>query len=682
MVDLLEHWVEQEADGGRVYYWNTETDETSWNRPVAIASSFSTPSTARPRPRSAKVAGELDGLRSLRRASSIDATIFRGQLTEVMQKGQPPKCNVCRCTINRALACMDAGTGETLCPVHYRERHFRRVLEQRKQDRWQSPAVRKDEEAPTPRAPLADLTDQLPGPSATPMTTARPSGPSASRPPQHASIEEVGATDDEDDRQVLQPPAPPLQLQQPPRQPWVRWAGWLAAQGAARRLLVRAGEWHDTSQTRRALLTLRHHHHQSMAMLMLRANRMRLGRSFGALLAHALWLAFRDAQAHNHHLNGRRRLVMRALRRRAASVRRVATVDRWRIVRRRVAALAVMRWNATLRLLRADAWRRHLVRVRLRTLRARCAAHAQWRSDRMAAAVRHRLWSLTRSLRMWMGTARVAALGRVETSIAARLHHRQRLRGGFATLVRQTAAEKARREASAIACVAREITRDASGAATASTSSADEAGYGGCEGGSGSGGGSGREGSGREGGRGDGGGGDGGEILPPPAVATHARLVATEVRLEAAESRAAEAESRAAEAESRAAEAESRASELEASLVATRALLDEARNSAEVSASSFRRERDTLLSKLGVAMEELVRLKHPAVQLRSVNGPESSAGGAPHHHRSELTQAALSRHSTLQLPQGTPCGPGPSIPRRRRVIRILEENLPRIESLT
>jgi hypothetical protein len=51
-------------------------------------------------------------------------------------------CSVCSRAVPRALACVDTqgGVREILCPVHFRQRHFQRVLEQRKlEKRWSSP---------------------------------------------------------------------------------------------------------------------------------------------------------------------------------------------------------------------------------------------------------------------------------------------------------------------------------------------------------------------------------------------------------------------------------------------------------------------------------------------------------------------------------------------------------------
>jgi len=49
-------------------------------------------------------------------------------------------CAVCARPVERALACVDTSTGELLCPVHFRERHFKKVFAQRRVERWSRPA--------------------------------------------------------------------------------------------------------------------------------------------------------------------------------------------------------------------------------------------------------------------------------------------------------------------------------------------------------------------------------------------------------------------------------------------------------------------------------------------------------------------------------------------------------------
>ena len=48
-------------------------------------------------------------------------------------------CAVCARPVERALACVDTSTGELLCPVHFRERHFKKVFAQRRVERWSRP---------------------------------------------------------------------------------------------------------------------------------------------------------------------------------------------------------------------------------------------------------------------------------------------------------------------------------------------------------------------------------------------------------------------------------------------------------------------------------------------------------------------------------------------------------------
>ena len=45
---LPEGWEAVVDDAGRTYYWNVDTDETSWDRPAVIAASSSVASSTRP----------------------------------------------------------------------------------------------------------------------------------------------------------------------------------------------------------------------------------------------------------------------------------------------------------------------------------------------------------------------------------------------------------------------------------------------------------------------------------------------------------------------------------------------------------------------------------------------------------------------------------------------------------
>ena len=193
-------------------------------------------------------------------------------------------CVVCSRTVPKSLICVDMDTHELLCPgtcdaatresnspppffctaprvacrapdarkiakccgrnaVHYRQRHFQRVLEQRKLDKRWSPAVAR----PTPDAATSPAPKELPPRSptepSTPANHQRITSPTTTGVSfadavagSQADVVTTAAADaddaDDDDAVCGDTTAQPLLLTR--RQPWRRWVARHAARDAAR----------------------------------------------------------------------------------------------------------------------------------------------------------------------------------------------------------------------------------------------------------------------------------------------------------------------------------------------------------------------------------------------------------------------------------------------------------------
>ena len=76
-------------------------------------------------------------------------------------------CAVCSRSVTRALACVDTTSGEVLCPIHFRQRSFKKIFSQRRLERWAllSPNIHTPEtcraKSTTPQHKAFELRDSL-----------------------------------------------------------------------------------------------------------------------------------------------------------------------------------------------------------------------------------------------------------------------------------------------------------------------------------------------------------------------------------------------------------------------------------------------------------------------------------------------------------------------------------------
>jgi hypothetical protein len=367
-------------------------------------------------------------------------------------------CSACGRLVVRQLLCVDSTTGEMLCPVHYRARHFSRVLAAQKSERRSTPAPRRkaqheDKAAwSLPSHPQVlsalDQSNTALGGNALPD---RYLGGDALTTP-------AAATYYSGSQQLRLLSESPLLLPTPSggmapmRSPShfpaafplvdhhaaAHWAAQLAAversERASQRLIERAAHWHAIACSRRAFRRLRAH--RSGASLAGVADGLLVGRAFAQFLSRALMQALHEAESGRLYrtLNFRRGLTA------FANYKEVAwslhAANSWRRVRGKCAALAVLRWNASLRLAmeRSGVHRQHertRLRQWLRSARRLARAHDA-RSQRAATAeLRFRLSAQLACLRRWRSLTRIALLSELEADVALQLACKQKLRRGW-----------------------------------------------------------------------------------------------------------------------------------------------------------------------------------------------------------------------------------------------------------
>ena len=297
--------------------------------------------------------------------------------------------------------------------VHYRQRHFQRILEQRKQDkRWSLPPTKRSRPLHEPTSP-APTTAVQPIPHTTKPSAAVIAPQSVSSPSSTGvNVNLIEATDvaTPDDASGVTAISPSLVL----RHGWRRWATGIAAHSDAHVALTRADSWSCAASRRQAMLRLRVH--RSAACLMARADQRRTERCFAAMLRAGLWRALGRAESAHLLATWVRRRGMRALVQHTAVRRRLAAAAHFHAVRACLTGLTLWRCAAELcchrTALHHAAVVRHKWCVRLATLRhwgrlttLTFLLRAAWDvADRVCNRLRRR-----RALRTWSMWAQSAA---------------------------------------------------------------------------------------------------------------------------------------------------------------------------------------------------------------------------------------------------------------------------------
>ena len=310
------------------------------------------------------------------------------------------RCTVCARDVKASVACIDVDTGETLCPVHYRKRHFQKVFEHKKQEKWvASPS-------PSPRPLSSAISSSSAAALRTCLSTA-----------------------------TAHMPVVPIQWDSPkPRNDWDhRWAQWLEDKDEERRLRARADEWRGPAELRRCFAGMRALFHVPSNQA-LRAHRHRLGRAFGGLLAATLSVALRRAEHRRKCHTMRRKRGFRALYICRIHAARTLAAHRRYATRACATALAVLRWNAVVQSSRSFVSNRHAASNRLEHWRQRAADRIRGRSDMCTAVLRHRWRAAGSSLQRWRSLTRLATVERLEEQIALKLHRRKGLLRAYRAL--------------------------------------------------------------------------------------------------------------------------------------------------------------------------------------------------------------------------------------------------------
>lgn len=480
-------------------------------------------------------------------------------------------CAVCARPVERALACVDAQSGELLCPVHFRERHFKKIFAQRRLERWSTLSTPAAAPTPQPR----------PSPMPTPITSARG----------QARYEEG--------------PAGVIVLA---RRHWRRWQrlaeGWRAA--------IDNADCADTWRLRRKLRKLRAH--RSTQSLVAQADARRTSRCFAALLSLTLWRAFCVHEAFALRARTARTRGLLRWRAHAALQQRLLDGMHTALVRaeRHACHRALFRWIAASRMRMLNGMERSVAAKlhwmhSVRSCIARLQAHARWRlheERRLAPSlgglyVRRLLWGLEKWRLAAERAAEVAATAAAAVAIdAADAADAAAAAAADAAVTEDATADRA----AAVEDAAKDVT-DAAGAATANAASstmettATAAAAAATDAPSSS-------------------------LVPTPMRAVAAKMRASDAVADA-EARATESERRRSEAEeqqaaalAKLAESEARVADLAKALVATQESLDQA----DQGRQAARRERDVLLSKLSAAMAHIAALGRP---------PDRSAAATP-----------------------------------------------------
>jgi hypothetical protein len=252
-----------------------------------------------------------------------------------MPSDPDPPCSVCGRSVERALACVDADTGELLCPVHFRERHFRRVFAQRKLERWSpiGPGARKQrqQQQRSSTEPLSPNCAQLVGTEATRGVTPVKVEPAPSLP--FESRHSPEAPEDSVQRLAL-------------RRSCARWRCHASRRRGTQALQMRRRRHQLTLY----LACLRSYH--SDATLCSLADAARIGRSFATLLSQSLWRTFCRNASEQHCATAACRRALSRWMRYAAWQRRQIDDLMTAIVRERMRSLnsALWRWAAGARL--------------------------------------------------------------------------------------------------------------------------------------------------------------------------------------------------------------------------------------------------------------------------------------------------------------------------------------------
>lgn len=323
-------------------------------------------------------------------------------------------CSVCGRAIARPLACVDADSKEVLCPIHFRQRHFKRVFEQRKQERW----------TPTPKPParLQSAAD-----SETTTNVGSAASPDAATSSTNGGCAEENNPPLKSTRNAAAPSSPPsaqgplsaVEMRAIPQCSAGAVEASMETEAEEAALTPRAMERCTQMGLRRGWRALRSW--RSHRWLAARADGLRVGRSFAALLASALCRALRYAESiQMHAAAARRRAFRRICAHTEGTLWHSVSADTWRERRHRAAALVVMRWFASLR---------------------------RGYSERLEAGTRrHEVRARALALSQWSILARRTSLHAVELTIAAKFHRRHAL---LTVLAHRLAAHAARRSARA-----------------------------------------------------------------------------------------------------------------------------------------------------------------------------------------------------------------------------------------
>lgn len=281
-------------------------------------------------------------------------------------------CSVCGRAVDRALACVSVDTRELLCPIHFRERHFKKVFAEQRLERW-SPLKEK-----TPRAPQSPPTQLR-----TPATV---------RGEMDGSAQDSAST-------------PPFEKDDGPGLP-LFWARWLKTPHSMARELNRRA---DTLRLGRALSAMRVYRDGDKVNPPLSglADRWRLGRCFAAMLSLLLWRSLRRAEVAELELFGTRSRLLRRWRARADARRRQASGTEAALAHhfQRVCGRTLSRWSSASKMQMLGRMEAKVARRLHRQRRMRACLHA---------LRTHHLWQLRRTILLApiLARRRSAQLGR------------------------------------------------------------------------------------------------------------------------------------------------------------------------------------------------------------------------------------------------------------------------------
>lgn len=379
-------------------------------------------------------------------------------------------CASCGREVIRELACVDSSTGELLCPMHYRARHFNRVLSARKNERWSTPGIRRrgarttsDENEPrfttTPASAIlaregaSKSGHASPGQDAGALITtstsfASPRYPLLQTPlpyePQSGSFEQAHNLTHHHEQQrhakerahIASSVLAPLPLPSLRQHAAAQWAEQLAAidrtERAAERLLERADRWYERTRLRSALNQLRAS--RAGSSLLKAADHFLVGRAFAHVLSQTLLQALRRGERRSAGRTVMCRRGMSALRSHSAAAWRLVAAERWHCTRSQSAAFSVLRWNASVRRLVARNNAnvdRHYASTRLRHWRQSAQRMAVVTQGTATAMLRFRISSQLGCIRTWRQVARLGVIGELEIEVAMRKARAQHLRCGW-----------------------------------------------------------------------------------------------------------------------------------------------------------------------------------------------------------------------------------------------------------